>query len=118
MKDHAMLQREPAVVIEQTREMRGDQAQAQLEVPQQPTLPGACDLSSVAELRGLAKIVDDRGAQQQVTVQARVERAELQRHRRDGDSVLEQAAEVSVMAGGRAPRPARQSRSEAGRART
>ena len=43
--------------------------------------------------------MDDRGAEQQVAVQAGVQRAELERHRGDGDGVLEQAAEVGVVAG-------------------
>ena len=66
---------------------------------EQPALAAALDLRAVGELARLAEIVDDRGAEQQVAVQARVQRAQLQRERGDRDRVLEQAAEVGVVAG-------------------
>ncbi len=46
--------------------------------------------------------MDDRRRDQQVGVQAHVQGAGLERERRDGDGVLEQAAEVRVVAGARA----------------
>ena len=80
----------------------GDHAQAQLDVPEQRALAAALDLGAVGELAGLAEVVDERGGEQQVAVQARVQRAQLERQRGDGDGVLEQPAEIGVMAGRRA----------------
>ena len=73
---------------------------------------------AVGELARLAEVVDDRGAQQQVAVEARVQRAQLERQRRDGDGVLEQAAEVGVVRAGASRRAAARARggSEHGRA--
>ena len=42
--------------------------------------------------------MDERGGEEEVLVQARVQRAGLDRERRDRDGVLEQPAEVGVMA--------------------
>jgi hypothetical protein len=57
--------------------------------------------------------VDDRGGQQQIAVQPPVQLTELARQRRHRDGVLEQAAEVRVMAGACTARAARPSRSAA-----
>ena len=105
--DHAVLQREPALAVESGREMLRQHAQAQLDVAEQPALVAALDLDAVAELARLAEIVDDGGAQQQVAVEPRVQRARLERERGHGDGVLEQAAEVGVVAGLRARRSGR-----------
>ncbi len=48
--------------------------------PEQLPLAAARDLGAVGELARLAEVVHDRGAQQQVAIQARVQRAELERH--------------------------------------
>ena len=123
VQHHAVLEREPALGIERGRGVVGDQAQPELDVAQQLPLAAAPDLRAVGELAGLAEVVDDRRAQQQVAVQARVQRAELERHRGDRDGVLEQAAEIGVVGPSRAPTGAgadrtrsRRRRQRAGRA--
>ena len=77
--------------------MEREQAQAQLDVAQQLPFPAARNLSAVGEFAGLTQVVDDRGAQEQVAVQARVQYAELERHARHRDGVLEQAAEIGMV---------------------
>ena len=59
------------------------------------------DLRAELELERLAHVVEDRGREQQVRVEARVERACLERQRRHRHRVLEQPAEVRVVAGAR-----------------
>ena len=66
--------------------------------PSMRALVAALDLRAVGELARLAEVVHDRRAQQQVAVQPRVQRAQLERQRGDRDGVLEQAAEVGVVA--------------------
>ena len=83
-----------------------EQAQPELDVAEQPALVGEADLGAERELARLAEVVDDRRRQQQVLVQARVQRAGLQGQRRHRDGVLEQPAEVGVVAGARARRAA------------
>ena len=56
--------------------------------------------------RSLADVVQDRRADQHVRVEPRVQHAGLQRERRHGDRVLEQAAQVGVVARARAGRAA------------
>ena len=53
----------------------------------------------VGELAGLADVVEERRRHQQVGVEPRMELAELADQRPHGDRVLEQAAEVGVVAG-------------------
>ena len=72
--------------------------QPDLDVAEQPALVGEADLGAERELARAAEVVDDRGGEQQVLVQPRVQRARLHRERRDGDGVLEQPAEVGVVA--------------------
>ena len=62
------------------------------------------DLRAELELARLAHVVEDRRAEQQVGVQARVQRARLLGERGDGHRVLEQAAQVGVVRGARARR--------------
>ena len=69
---------------------------------EQPALVGQPDLRAVGELARLAQVVHERGGHQQVRVEPRVQLAGLERERRDGDRVLEQAAEVGVVAAARA----------------
>ena len=64
------------------------------------------DLGAELELADLADVVQDRRAQQQVGVEPRVEGAGLERERGHGDGVLEQAAEIGVVAAARAGRAA------------
>ena len=64
------------------------------------------ELGAVGELAGLADVVQERGGHQQVRVEPRVEQADLGDQGRDRDGVLDQAAEVGVVAAagaGRAP---------------
>ncbi len=75
-------------------------------MPEQPALLAQRDLRAVGELAGLAEVVDERGGEQQVAVEPRVQLAELVGERRHGDGVLEQPAEVGVVAAARAGRPA------------
>ena len=79
------------------------QPQPELDVAEQAALGAARDLRAIGELARLADVVDDRRAQQQVAVQPRMQRAQLERERRDGDRVLEQPAEVRVVGAWRAP---------------
>jgi hypothetical protein len=95
---HTVLQRETALGAERRRDVAGEEAQAKLYVSQHAALLGAADLSSVGELASLTQVVDNRRAHEQVPVQARMHVAQLQRHRRHRHGVLEQAAEISVMA--------------------
>ena len=74
-----------------------DQAQAELDVAEEPALGAGGDLGAVAELTRLAEVVHERGAEQQVAVQARMQRAQLERHRGHRNRVLEQAPEVGMM---------------------
>ena len=69
-------------------------------MPEQPPLLAAGDLGTVGELVGAAEVVQERGSEQQVAVETGVQGAELQREAGNGDGVLEQSAEVGVMAGG------------------
>ncbi len=72
---------------------------------EQPPLLAQSELGPVGELARLADVVQERRRDQQVRVEPRMQRAELQRQRADRDGVLEQAAEVGVVAGPRAGRP-------------
>ena len=104
--EHAVQERQPALVVERAAPRSDEQAQAELEVAEQAALLGQPDLGAVGELARLADVVDDRGGQQQVAGSGAGAAAELLRERRDRDGVLEQAAEVGVVAGARARRAA------------
>src|SRR5438105_1476567 len=94
-----MLEREPSLRLQGRQQVARDQSQAQLDVAEQPSLRAALDLGAVAELARLAEVVDDRGAEQKVAVQAGVQSAQLERNRRHGHRVLEQPAQVRVVSG-------------------
>ena len=104
--EHAVQQREPALARRAIVAALGQDPLADHQVAEQAPLLGQADLGAVGELARAAEVVGDRGGQQQVGVQARMQLAELVRERRDGDRVLEQPAEVGVVAGARARRPA------------
>ena len=104
--EHAVQQREPALLVERARARSRQHPLADHQVAEQPALLGQPDLGAVGELARAAEVVDDRGGQQQVGVQARVQLAELVGERRHRDRVLEQAAEVGVVAATRARRAA------------
>ena len=103
--EHAVLEREQAPLVEHARGALARSA-AGRSGRGRAGGPPRCARSSraVGELARLADVVDDRRAEQQVAVQARVPERELLGERRHGDGVLEQAAEVGVVAGARARR--------------
>src|SRR4051794_21583041 len=74
-----------------------EDALAQHEVAEQAALLAEADLGAVGELARLAEVVDERGADEQVGVEAWMQRGRLDPERRDRDGVLEQAAEVGVV---------------------
>ena len=65
----------------------------------QPPLLGDPELGPVAELPRLADVVEQRRRHQQVRVEARVKLADLADEGADRDGVLDQPADVGVMAG-------------------
>jgi hypothetical protein len=65
---------------------------------------GDADLGAVRELARLAEVVHERRADEQARVQARVQLADVERKRPDGDRMLERAAKVGVVALARARR--------------
>src|SRR4051812_39952866 len=73
-------------------------------VADQPPLLAQSDLSAELELAGLADVVRQRGAEEQVGVESGMDEAQLMRQRCDADRVLEQPAEVRVVAGARTRR--------------
>ena len=79
------------------------------EVAEQSALLAERDLGAEVELAGLADVVDDRGSDEQVGVEARVQHARVLRERGHRHRVLEQAAEVGVVAAARAGRAAQPS---------
>ena len=105
MAEHAVQQRQPALLIEAARAL-GEHPLPDREVAEQTSLLGQPDLGAIGELARAAEVVSQRSSQQQVGVQARMQLAELVRERRYRDRVLEQAAEVGVVAGTGAGRPA------------
>jgi hypothetical protein len=74
-----------------------DQPEPEVDVAEQPALRGLAETGAGAELRGAADVVEQRGGEEQVAAQPRVELAELAADRRDADGVLEQPAGVVVM---------------------
>ena len=99
--ENAVQQRQPAMLIESPHAVLGQQLLTEHQMTEQPPLLGQADLGAVRELPRPAEVVRDRGGQQQIGVQPRVQLAGLVRERRDRDRVLEQPAEVGVV-----PRPA------------
>ena len=75
-----------------------DQAQAEVDVAEQAALLGRPERRPALELARAADVVEERGGEQQVGAQPRVELAGLAAERRDADRVLEQAARVGVVA--------------------
>src|SRR5688500_17943101 len=84
--------------LEPVRPLR-DELLTEDEVTHQSTGLAERDLGAKVELARLAQIVQDRSADKQVGVQARVEGAGLEPERGHRDRVLQEAAEVGVMAG-------------------
>src|ERR1022692_1661246 len=100
MAEHAMLERHAPLIGERRRGVGGDYAQTELDVPKHAALLAARDLRAVDVLARLAQVMHERGAQQEVAVEPRVYRAQLDRQARHGYRVLQQAAEAGVVDGG------------------
>jgi hypothetical protein len=79
-----------------------DHPLAEHDVAEQAALLGQPDLGAVGELARLAEVVHERGGEQEVGVQTRMQHAGLDHERPHRDGVLEQAAEVGVVAAARA----------------
>ena len=94
-----MLEREHPRLVEHAGGALAQQPQPDLHVAEQPALLAQLDRGAVGELARLADVVDDRGADQQVAVEPRVSERQLLGERRDGDRMLEQPAQVGVVAG-------------------
>ena len=73
---------------------------------EQPPLLGDPELGAVGELAQLADVVEQRRRHQQVGVEPRMQLADLAHQRRHGDRVLDQAADIGVVAGAGAGRAA------------
>src|SRR5436190_9292021 len=82
----------------------GDELRPDREVAEHPALVAQLEARAVSELPRLAHVVEQRGGHQQVGIQARVKLAELADESADRHGVLEQPAEVGVMADARAGR--------------
>ena len=78
-----------------------DHSQSELDVPEQLALVGRSESGPAPELDGPSDVVDERGREQQVGPEPRMELRRLPAQRRDADGVLEQAAGVRVVAVGR-----------------
>ncbi len=93
---------EPARFGELRWAVGGEDLQAELDVAEETALVAEFDRGSVGELADLAEVVDDRGGDEEVAVEAGVQLAELPAELGDGDGVLDEAAEVGVVATARA----------------
>ena len=107
-----------ATVVREPVGCAADDLGADREVAEQPALLGEPELGAVGELAHLADVVEERRRHQQVGVEPRVELADVPDQRPDRDRVLEQAAEVGVMAGARAGRPPELARQRLGEQHT
>ena len=74
-----------------------DQAQPEMDVAEQPSLLGLAERRAAAELERAADVVQERGGEQEVGAEPRMELRGLAAERRDADRVLEQAAGVGVV---------------------
>ena len=110
--EDAVEQRQPAVLGQRARG-GADDLRPDREVAEHPALVGEPELGAVGELARAAAVVQDRRRHQQVRVEPRVQRAGLADERRDRDRVLEQPAEVRVVARARARRAAELGRQRA-----
>ena len=90
----------------QARRPLDDHLLAERDVADQRAGLAECDLGAQLELAQLADVVEQRRADQHVRVEPRVQDARLEAERADRDGVLEQPAEVGVVARARAGRPA------------
>ena len=99
VREHAVTEREPARVVEPGL-LRGRSSIIRSPSSTWPSSrPSSLSPTSAPSVssRVRAEVVEQRRGQQQVLVQALVQRARLDRERRHGDRVLEQAAEVGVV---------------------
>ena len=79
-----------------------DDLRPQSQVAEQPAFLGHAELGSVGELPRLSDVVEQCGGHQQVGVQPGVKLADLTDKGADGDGVLDQPADVGVVARSRA----------------
>src|SRR3954467_1091534 len=103
--EHAVQQGELAGLVH-TRGARLHDLLAERQVAEQPALVAPADLRAVGELAGLADVVQERGGEEEVLVEPRVELAGLVRELGHRDGVLEQPPEVGVVAAAAARRAA------------
>jgi uncharacterized protein (DUF1015 family) len=83
-----------------------DQAQAKVDVSEQPTLFGGAEGRPTGELDRTSDVVEQRGGEQEIGAQARMELSDLAADRRHADRVLEEPSGVPVVAvDGRGQRP-------------
>jgi uncharacterized protein (DUF1015 family) len=75
-----------------------ERPQSEVDMAEQASFLGRRKDGRWAELAGAADVVDERGGEQQIRAQPRMDLAELAAERRDPDRVLEQAAGVRVVA--------------------
>jgi uncharacterized protein (DUF1015 family) len=74
-----------------------DQTQSEVNVPEQAPLPGRAERRATPELDGSAKVVEERGSEQKIVSQPRVELRGLPAERGNADGVLEEPAGVAVV---------------------
>ena len=79
---------------------------AEYQVAEHASFAGQPELGAIGELPGPTDVVDERGGQKKIGVQARMELADLLPERGHGHGVLEQSAQVGVVARSRARRAA------------
>ena len=84
-----------------------DQAQAEMDVAEQPSLFRLPERGRASELARPADVVQERGGEEQVGAQARMELGRLAGERGDADGVLEQPSGIGVVRLGGRERPQR-----------
>src|SRR5579859_1970175 len=105
MGQHAVKEGQSASVVQATRSL-GDEPLADHQVPEQTPFIGQADLGTVGELARAPDVVNDGGGQEQVAVKAGVQLAELKGECGHRHRVLEQAAQIGMVAGAAAGRAA------------
>jgi len=74
-----------------------DEAQAEVDVPQEATLLGLPEHRRRAQLKRTAEVMEQRTREQEVGAQTRVQLCRLAGDRGDSDGVLEQASRIAVV---------------------
>src|ERR1700691_6323091 len=99
MAEDTMHERHTSLAGQSRRSMSSDQSQPQLDVTEHAPFLCAGDLRASGVLAYLADVVHKRRAKQQVTIQAGVQRAQLDRQRGNCHSVLQEPTEESMVRG-------------------